>query len=64
MAHTSVTQFATELGLPAELLLEQLKAAGVNKMSSEDVLAENDKAALLEHLRKEHGDQHPKIKLR
>lgn len=63
MAQTSVTQFATELGLPAELLLEQLKAAGVNKTSSEDVLAENDKSALLEHLRKEHGDQQPKNKI-
>lgn len=63
MAQTSVTQFAGELGLPAELLLEQLKAAGVNKSSLEDVLAENDKAALLEHLRKEHGAQQPKNKI-
>ncbi|HEY3327211.1 MAG TPA: translation initiation factor IF-2 [Novimethylophilus sp.] len=63
MAQTSVTQFATELGLPAELLLEQLKAAGVNKSSSEDLLAEHDKAALLEHLRKEHGAQQPKNKI-
>ena len=63
MAQTSVTQFAGELGLPAELLLEQLKAAGVNKSSLGDVLAEHDKAALLEHLRKEHGAQQPKNKI-
>ncbi len=63
MAQTSVTQFATELGLPAELLLEQLKAAGVNKSSAADLLAEQDKAALLEHLRKEHGAQQPKNKI-
>lgn len=64
MAQTSVTQFAGELGLPAELLLDQLKAAGVNKSSLNDLLAENDKAALLEHLRKEHGaDQQPKNKI-
>ena len=63
MAQTSVTQFAGELGLPAELLLEQLKAAGVNKASLDDVLAEQDKAALLEHLRKEHGAQQPKNKI-
>jgi len=56
-------QFARELGLPAELLLEQLKAAGVNKSSSEDVLAEQDKTALLEHLRKGHGLQQPKNKI-
>src|SRR3989338_1356642 len=63
MAQTNVMQFAKELGLPAELLLEQLKAAGVNKSSSEDVLAEQDKAALLEHLRKGHGLQQPKNKI-
>lgn len=63
MAQTSVSQFATELGLPAELLLEQLKAAGVNKASTSDLLAEQDKSALLEHLRKEHGAQQPKNKI-
>jgi translation initiation factor IF-2 len=63
MAQTSVTQFATELGLPAELLLEQLRAAGVSKTSSADLLAEQDKAALLEHLRKGHGGQEPKNKI-
>lgn len=63
MAQTNVTQFASELGLSAELLLEQLKAAGVVKSSVEDVLAESDKASLLEHLRKEHGAQQPKNKI-
>lgn len=63
MAQTNVTQFASELGLSAELLLEQLKSAGVIKSSGDDVLAESDKAALLEHLRKEHGAQQPKNKI-
>ncbi len=63
MAQTNVTQFASELGLSAELLLEQLKSAGVVKSSVEDVLAESDKTALLEHLRKEHGAQQPKNKI-
>jgi translation initiation factor IF-2 len=56
-------QFAAELGLSTELLLEQLKAAGVNKSSGEDMLSESDKSALLDHLRKEHGAQQPRNKI-
>ena len=63
MAQTSVAQFASELGLPAELLLEQLKGAGVNKEAPDDKLTEQDKASLLEYLRKEHGAQAPKNKI-
>jgi translation initiation factor IF-2 len=62
MAQTSVLQFASELGLPAELLLEQLKSAGVNKSAS-DPLTEADKTLLLDYLRKEHGAQAPKNKI-
>jgi len=64
MGQTTVLQFASELGLPAELLLEQLKSAGVNKATSSDQLTEGDKTLLLDYLRKEHGAQAPKIKLR
>ena len=63
MAQTSVAQFASELGLPAELLLEQLKGVGVNKEAPDDKLTEQDKASLLEYLRKEHGAQAPKNKI-
>lgn len=64
MGQTSVAQFASELGLPAELLLEQLKGAGVNKTASGDQLTEQDKTSLLEYLRKEHGAaQEPKNKI-
>ena len=64
MAQSTVAQFATELGLPITLLLEQLKSAGVNKTADEDKLDEADKAALLEFLRKEHGAaQVPKNKI-
>ena len=63
MAQITVAQFATELGLPAVLLLEQLKSAGVVKSALEDKLGEADKTALLEYLRKEHGSaQAPKSK--
>jgi translation initiation factor IF-2 len=63
MGQTSVLQFASELGLPAELLLEQLKSAGVSKVASSDQLSEQDKNLLLDYLRKEHGVEAPKNKI-
>lgn len=55
MAQMSVEQFANELGLLPVVLLEQLKAAGVEKTLAEDNLTEQDKAQLLDYLRKTHG---------
>jgi translation initiation factor IF-2 len=63
MGKSSVAQFASELNLPAELLLEQLKSAGVNKAAHDDELTEQDKTSLLEYLRKEHGAEEPKNKI-
>ncbi|NDP47375.1 MAG: translation initiation factor IF-2 [Sulfuriferula multivorans] len=51
----NVEQFALELKLPPELLLEQLKAAGVSKNDVVDSVTETDKAHLLDYLRKMHG---------
>jgi len=51
----NVEQFAQELKLPPQLLLEQLKAAGVNKNDVIDSVTEADKAHLLDYLRKMHG---------
>ena len=55
MASNNVAQFATELKMPADLLLKQLKDAGVEKSSVEDMLSKDDKDRLLGHLRKVHG---------
>jgi len=63
MAKLNVTQFATELGLPVALLLEQLKAAGISKEKESDPLTEKDKAKLLEHLRQAHGAEKPAKKI-
>ena len=52
MAHMSVAQFAGELKMPPNTLLEQLRAAGVNKTLAEDTLTEQDKTKLLDYLRK------------
>jgi len=63
MAKMNVAQFAAELGLPVELLLEQLHAAGVAKQKEADPISEADKAQLLEHLRTAHGGAKPKAKI-
>ena len=64
MGKSNVEEFATELGLPVDLLLEQLKSSGVNKSSASDELKEEDKASLLTYLRSEHGASlRPKSKI-
>ncbi|MFZ6707636.1 translation initiation factor IF-2 [Undibacterium sp. TC9W] len=55
MASNNVAQFATELTMSADLLLTQLRAAGVSKSSTSDSLTKEDKDKLLEHLRRSHG---------
>ena len=55
MASNNVAQFATELKMPADLLLTQLRSAGVTKESTEDDLSKDDKDKLLAHLRGLHG---------
>jgi len=55
MASNNVAQFATELKMPADLLLTQLRAAGVEKSSASDQLSKEDKDKLLGHLRRAHG---------
>jgi translation initiation factor IF-2 len=63
MAQMNVSQFATELKMPATALLEQLAKAGVSKQATNDVLSEQDKARLLDYLRKAHGETAPKAKI-
>ena len=57
MPSNNVAQFAAELKVPAAVLLEQLRAAGVEKSTADDALSENDKAQLLDALRRSHGAQ-------
>jgi translation initiation factor IF-2 len=63
VAQTSVAQFASELKVPPSVLLEQLRAAGVDKKVPEDSLTEQDKSRLLEYLRKAHGSTDAKNKI-
>jgi translation initiation factor IF-2 len=63
VALTSVAQFASELRMPPTVLLEQLRAAGVDKRAADDSLTEIDKSRLLEYLRRAHGSVEPKNKI-
>jgi len=45
------------------VLLEQLRAAGVDKKQPDDALSEQDKSRLLEYLRKAHGSAEAKNKI-
>jgi len=63
VSQTSVAQFAVELKVPPSVLLEQLRAAGVEKRVPEDELSEQDKSRLLEYLRRAHGSAEQKSKI-
>ena len=63
MSQMNVTEFASELKMPANILLEQLQKAGVAKKSASDSLTEQDKSRLLEYLRKAHGEAEGKAKI-
>ena len=56
MATTTVKVLAKELKRTAADLLDQLKAAGIDKGSEEDSITDKDKTALLEYLQKAHGN--------
>ena len=55
MSSNTVAQFATELKMPANVLLEQLRSAGVDLKSVDDSVTDSDKAKLLDSLRRAHG---------
>jgi len=64
MAADNVEKFASELKLPVDTLLEQLRSAGVQKESAADTLTESDKEHLLNSLRKAHGaEEAPRKKI-
>ena len=55
MSSNTVVQFAAELKMPANVLLDQLRSAGVSVSSVDDQVTDSDKAKLLESLRRSHG---------
>ena len=55
MSSTTVAEFANELKKSADVLLDQLRSAGVSKASDSDVLTDADKQKLLSYLQASHG---------
>ncbi|MDP4772025.1 MAG: translation initiation factor IF-2 [Limnohabitans sp.] len=55
MSSTTVAEFANELKKSADVLLDQLRSAGVSKATEGDVLTDADKQKLLSYLQASHG---------
>ena len=55
MTKNTVAQFAEDLNMPADTLLEQLRSAGVALNSVDDVVTPAAKKKLLEKLQSSHG---------
>ncbi len=55
MSEVTVNQLASDVGIPVDRLLRQLSDAGIAKQSAEDVITEQEKMDLLNHLRRSHG---------
>jgi translation initiation factor IF-2 len=55
MSSTTVAEFANELKKSADVLLDQLRSAGVAKTSGSDSLNDADKQKLLSYLQTSHG---------
>ena len=54
MADITVAELAKEIGTPVDRLVTQLADSGVNK-SATDAISQDEKEALLGHLKKQHG---------
>jgi len=55
MSDVSVKQLAEVVGTPVERLLEQMKEAGVSVSDADQMISDEEKMKLLEHLRQSHG---------
>ncbi len=55
MSDKTVQELAEMVKIPLDRFLEQLKEAGVSASSANDLISEDERVKLLEHLRKRHG---------
>ena len=55
MSEVTVSQLASDVGIPIDRLLKQLNDAGLKKQTAEDIITEQEKVELLNHLRRSHG---------
>lgn len=52
MAEVTVSEFATDVGVPVDRILDQLVEAGLPKKKADDVISDSEKSELLAFLRK------------
>jgi translation initiation factor IF-2 len=55
MSDKTVQALAEVVGIPLDRFLEQLKEAGLTATDPDDIISEDEKVKLLDHLRKRHG---------
>jgi len=55
MGEVTISQLASDVGIPTDRLLSQLGEAGIDKTTAEDIITEQEKLQLLKHLRASHG---------
>jgi len=55
MPEVTVSEFATDVGVPVERIQEQLAEAGISKKKADEIITDSEKSVLLAFLRKKHG---------
>lgn len=55
MAEVTVSEFAADVGVPVDRILDQLVEAGLSKKKADDAISDSEKSELLAFLRKKHG---------
>ena len=55
MSEVTVKQLADVVGTPVDRLLVQLEEAGLSKTGPDEIVSDDEKIRLLEHLRRSHG---------
>ncbi len=63
MSDVKIKEFATQIGLPVERLLDQLKNAGITGKKASDSLADDEKKKFLMHLQNASANAKPKMSL-
>ncbi|MFM2484376.1 translation initiation factor IF-2 [Celerinatantimonas yamalensis] len=57
MTAVSVKQLADDVGTTVDRLIKQFADAGIKKQAADEMVAEDEKSKLLEHLKQKHGEE-------
>ena len=64
MSEVKIKEFAAQIGLPVERLLDQLSNAGITNKSASDALTDDEKKVFLLHLQKSSAAKKPEMSLK